>query len=176
MNLNSEPEEAVDDPPPCLTANAIGGSLIPKATRMSEKAATIDRSIVKPSSLGEMTADWALNLYSHELGNMIFKGTSSTIDPVLGKSNNRTCLPSLDPVRFALSDHPHGWSTSTEPIPISRGVSWMWPVEEKGARSKEQQPPNSPFVQVLFCSRLEWNWVDSNEEIKPSPSPKCAST
>ena len=84
VNLNSDVEVAVAEPPPSLSADATGGSLIPSEIRISEKAATSDLSMVKPSSLLEITADWALNLYSHVPGKMTLKGTSSTMDPVSG--------------------------------------------------------------------------------------------
>ena len=123
VNLNSDVEVAVAEPPPSLSADAIGGSLTPSEIRISEETATSDLSTVKPSSLVVITADWALNLYSHVPGNTTLKGTSSTIDPVLGRSNNRICLSSPKPVRLARSDHPQGRSSSIGPIPIPIGVN-----------------------------------------------------
>ena len=42
VNLNSDVEVAVAEPPPSLSADATGGSLIPSEIRISEKAATSD--------------------------------------------------------------------------------------------------------------------------------------
>ena len=132
VNLNSDVEVAVAEPPPSLSADATGGSLIPSEIRISEKAATSDLSMVKPSSLLEITADWALNLYSHVPGKMTLKGTSSTMDPVLGMSNNRICLASPKPVRLTRSDHPQGKPSSIGPISIPIDVNSICVVAKNG--------------------------------------------
>ena len=72
--------------------------------------------------------DCGLNLYSQGCGKIILIGTSSTNDPILGKSSSLIDRPSAIPSISAVSFHPHVWVISMGPRGIMEELNDMGPA------------------------------------------------